>query len=296
MKIIYSVILFCLFSVIGRGQTTTRAIQSPDCIIPFQYTAVHSSTALDNRQIGCVNWSIVYSSTGFSAITLALQSAPDSSGVPGSWVTYLNQTVSVGINPNTATTKAQTTLTGFNPFVRMSLTAKTGVGTVTGVALGWRDTAASIGGGGSGGGGCDAPCVVIGPDAIGGAPTEPPVFVSARDGSGNIIPLQACTNSVAYDTSSSGLTQLVGLTSTQLIRICHWSGTPASAIDVKLVRGTGSNCGTGTADLSGLTQQTLAFAFDFGPDSPLIAAASNAVCISLSGAVRTTGTVTYAKY
>jgi hypothetical protein len=105
--------------------------QTPDGIRSFSFTASSSSTStLDNRQLGCYKWTIAYQSTGFSAISLAFQSATGAA-TPGSWTNYTG-TVSTGSNPNTDTTGAVSTFTGYVGWARVTLASATGTGTVTG--------------------------------------------------------------------------------------------------------------------------------------------------------------------
>ena len=139
-------ILFLLFfPFLSWGQT------QPDCSIFFSFTAAgrtQPSGGFDNRQAGCTTWTISYSISGFSSITIALQGAPNNAGAPGSWATYPNQTLITGSNPNTITSGADfLRLYGYNPWVRIALTAATGSGVVTGSAFGYRSPAASNSGG-----------------------------------------------------------------------------------------------------------------------------------------------------
>ena len=138
--------LFLLFfPFLSWGQT------QPDCSIFFSFTAAgrtQPSGGFDNRQAGCTTWTISYSISGFSSITIALQGAPNNAGAPGSWATYPNQTLITGSNPNTITSGADfLRLYGYNPWVRIDLTAATGSGVVTGSAFGYRSPAASNSGG-----------------------------------------------------------------------------------------------------------------------------------------------------
>lgn len=168
------------FAAIGQAQT-------PDCVIAFTFNAAGQRSAITgcgkNTQ-GVVDWRMTYVSNGFSAISLEIESAPDSAGAAGTWVSF-NGTVEEGINPNTSTTLASTRVFGFNPWVSVTLASKTGTGTITGVIYGCREPGCGgVGLSGSSGSGCDAmtPCTVIGPNAVGAVPTEDPVQMSAFDG------------------------------------------------------------------------------------------------------------------
>lgn len=145
--------LFVLLSAAAAAQTTIN----PDCEIPFTFTAIGSTanTTCGHDSKGIVDWRVIYYSTGFSAISLIVQSAPDVAGSPGSWVSF-NGTVNTGSNPNTDTNAATTSFTGYNPWVRVTLTSKTGAGSVNGKLYGCRSPGCS-GGSASGGGGGSPP-------------------------------------------------------------------------------------------------------------------------------------------
>lgn len=120
---------------------------APDCVIDFSFTAAgqtQGAAGCGNNTAGVVQWTLWYKSTGFSALSLRVESAPDVSGSPGTWVAYAG-TIASGVNPNTAITNNQTTFTGFEPWVRVILTSKTGTGTVTGQLYGCRQPGCSGG-------------------------------------------------------------------------------------------------------------------------------------------------------
>lgn len=178
----YRFLLFCVLSAIPAfGQTQTP------CVINFTFTASGQASTVtagncnqgDNRQAGAYSWTMQYESTGFSAVTLTIQSAPGPL-TPGSWVTYAG-TIDTGINPNTSTSGATTTAhngTASIPWIRMALTA-TGSGTVRGVLIGVQNGAAA---GGSSSGGCPDPCPVVGTASSGSVPSGAPVQIAGSDG------------------------------------------------------------------------------------------------------------------
>jgi hypothetical protein len=154
------------------------AFAQPNCQINFTFVAAGNSTVWDNRQKGCIGWTVAYNNTGYSALSITVQTAPNSSGSPGAWSTF---TAASGSNPNTAITQASSTFDGYFPFLRVNLAGLTGSGTVSGTLYGYLNPA---GGGSSGGGVCSAagPCPVVGVDAAGAAPTVAPVSVGGSDG------------------------------------------------------------------------------------------------------------------
>lgn len=127
--------------------------QPPDCTINVTFTAVNQSAptspfnGLQNTNAGCTAWSLSVNATpSITAYTVALQSAPNNNGVPGTYVTFANQTLVTGTNPivvSTSNGSGFVYLQGYNPWVRVQVTALTGTGTINGAAYGWRIPSAS---------------------------------------------------------------------------------------------------------------------------------------------------------
>jgi len=140
-----------LFIKPAQAQQQSNVIVQPDCITTFTFVAT-GSQQINNLGAACINWTVSYSSTGFSALSLVIEDAPDSTGAPGSWVTFAG-TVKTGINPNTATTSASTVFVGYFPWMRARLASITGTGKVTGTLYGWKNSSGAIAGSGGGGGG-----------------------------------------------------------------------------------------------------------------------------------------------
>ncbi len=120
---------------------TTPVNLIPDCMIFFDFTANASSANFDNRFLGCKTWYVAYTSTGFPALTLTFQSAPDNSGVPGAWVAFAGALIE-GVNPNVALTQASTIMYGYFPWQRITLGgAVAGAGRrIRGTFYGYRQT------------------------------------------------------------------------------------------------------------------------------------------------------------
>ena len=305
------------------GQTYTFV--NPDCIIPFSFTAIGATITVsggigDIRQQGCDVWSMTYSVSGFSAVNISLQSAPNAAGFPGSWTTFSGQTLINGTsNPNTSTTTSTfTQLTGYQPWARVSLNTATGSGIVTGVAFGWRIPSAS--GSGSGGGGTSNVAIVspLGPQtaatsvaavsqgqaATGSALSGNPTLVGGSDGTDvrniatdiNGDTSSLCTNPATYsqalfNLSGSGNTQIAAGTSGKQIRVCQISFSTGTAENWKLTQGTGTNCGTSTTDLTGLYISDLAAVLD--TNGTLAAIAGDNVCFNQANAQTLGGTILY---
>lgn len=287
-----------------------RPAFAQDCSISFTLTAAaQASSTYLNLTGGCTFWAVTYSNTGFSALSLEFQSAPNASGAPGTWVPFAGTVVS-GANPNTAITQAESTFSGYYPFLRILLDTVTGSGTVKGTFYGWREKPSS-------GGSVPTPLPVEGCGPVGMAPACDPVVVGAVDQNGAVrIPLAStagalaaslftgatyetdftCASQAAVALTASGLTQIVALTAAQVIRVCHVSMAGDAAVNVKFSTGTGSNCGTGTADLTGLYYGINTLALDFSNHAALRVPSGQALCVSLSGAANWGGVIVYAKY
>lgn len=98
---------------------------------------------------------------------------------------------------------------------------------------------------------------------------------------------------ISITAGSSGTFQIVAGAANQNIRICHVSFSSSAAVNVSFVAGTGSNCGTGTANLSGAFQNLVTFSLTPGPAAGFTAGAGNSVCLVLSGAATVGGVVTW---
>ena len=241
------------------GQPVTPVRVAADCTRTFRLTAAPSVvTVYDNRTDACVYWSITYTSTGFTGVTLQFDAAPDVTGAPGAWVAYAGVLVA-GINPNTAITQAWSEFRGYYPWLRVNLSGVVGAGSITGTLLGWRSPPAS------------ATAVVPG-----GTPT-------------------ICGQSATITLAGAGATQIVGLAALQSIRVCHLSLSMQAPVDINLIRGTGANCVVGPANVTGVYSTVLALSLDFSL-SPLIVTAANALCVNLGAAVSGGGVVTYAQF
>jgi hypothetical protein len=294
MKIL---IVLCL-ALSAFAQTQTKV--SPDCTLgpsAVSFTTTGNSIAYDNRPVSsntgipCANWSLVWSAeAAVTSLTIKIEAAPDSNGTPGTFTSIASGSTFPSGKVDIATA------TGYYPWIRVSVTAVGSPGAITGILNGWRDNADTIGGGGGGGGGCTAPCVVIGPDSVGSAPTEPPVAAGFIDGAGNIIPPQVCSLHAFFDTSSSGNTLLVGASGSDKIYLCHFVYQDvAFGNTVQVKQGTGATCAGSTTNF-GMVYVALAGAAEDYDLSPLVTVASNAICINLANATRVTGEITYGQH
>lgn len=109
----------------------------------------------------------------------------------------------------------------------------------------------------------------------------------------------SCTSAVPITINTITTTQLVGLTSGQTIHICGFVLHSAGATSAKLVYGTGTNCATGTTDITPLfTFTTTPSNVTYGSGIGRVAGApaSNAVCVNNTAAIQVSGVLTYAKF
>jgi len=288
-------ILALVMAWFGRDGLRGQSI----CVTQFNgATAIGTSTIVDNRFTMCSLWIVTYNSNGFATLSLELDTALDTGGTPGAFA-LSSGTVLNGANPSTTVGQGQFIVNGYAPFVRLNFSAKTGTGSLTALATAFSAPApittisppsATPCPGTSG-----TPCVVDGPDATGVLPTKPPVATAGLDSAGQINPFQVCTLSFNFDTSAAGNTLLVAASGATKVRLCKFS-----AIDVgtgntfQLKQGTGATCAGGTTNLGQIYTSVSAVAQDYG--SPLIAAASNAVCLNLTNATRIVGEGQYAQF
>ncbi len=231
----------------------------PDCQIQIvAATATGASAAFDNRGLNCTTWTLTVQFQGFSAASVELDSAPDNAGAAGTFAVFAG-TVVTGVNPIVAFTQkaGSASFNGYFPWLRVNITSLTGSGTINLTAAGFRPT---------------------------------PVSTSTGSGTTNITQVGgnnvfACNSQALFNFSVSGNAQIIPASGSNRTIICHYDVAFASSVDFKLTTGTGANCVTGNADLTGLKKSILTDAEDYGPFSPLIGPASQAVCGNSSGAV-----------
>ena len=319
-------------------------VQQPDCIIFFAFTAAGQTSPLapnagfSNLTNGCTTWNVSYANSGFSAISLVFQSAPNVSGAAGTWVTFANGTLLSGVNPNTNTTGTFTWLTGYNPWVRMTLASATGVGVVNGAVYGYRIPSAGATGtqtqnvnitGPLGQAAMAAsvpvaiasnqsavpvsgtvtanqgtanatPWPIDGPAASGAAPSGNPNWIAGLGSGatgGFLYPLTTCDSSAVVTVTAAATTQIVALTSGRSIRVCSFALSIGLAGTAQWVTGTGSNCGSGTTNLTGAFSIATGVTTNQGGGLGEIfkTPASQALCLAaVTGNV--TGVVSYAVY
>jgi carbon monoxide dehydrogenase subunit G len=325
----YKGLLFFFLAAAAWGQSSTRV--APDCTITFSFTATARTPAAgfangSTAEPGCVTWTIVYYSTGFSALSLRLDSAPDSSGAAGTWGAFSGTLLS-GINPNTATTQAFTTIFGYNPWVSVNLTSVTGSGTIRGVVYGWKVPSQVFATTTSSGAAQDVNLIKVGgaaialgqaamaasvPVVVASNQTAIPVSLSGNqavnvaqlggnnihtDTQGNAYQFLGCTSQAEVALSGTGYVEIVAGTAAQVIRVCKVFVTSASGgapvvNTFSIARATVTTCASATELLNaaGVTGLDM----DFG--GALQSGSGQSICVSESTANSDKVTIVYAKF
>jgi hypothetical protein len=292
-----------------RAQPLTTPVNvTPDCLIFFDFTADASSAQFDNRFIGCKTWYVAYTNTGFPALTLTFQSAPDAGGVPGVWAGFAGAVLE-GVNPNVAVTQASTIMYGYFPWQRITLTGSVaGAGRrIRGTFYGYRQTPVTS---------------IVFPagatvTADQGEPNNDahrwPVYLSDGvnpqgtatnplaqspylwNGAAWVVQ-PVCNLSAPFTIAGAGTVELVALTAAQRIRVCHVSFSVSGATNATFIEGTGAACAGAPANLSGAYTNILGLALDLGDRTQFQTTAAYGFCLTISAAVTGGGMVTYTKY
>lgn len=106
-----------------------------------------------------------------------------------------------------------------------------------------------------------------------------------------------CTLSAAVSVTAGATTEIIPLVAGKVNRVCAFVITQATAGTAKFVRGTGSNCGTGTADITAAMAIATngSISANVGNGSLFSAPAGQAICLTaVTGNV--TGFVNYARF
>ena len=116
--------------------------------------------------------------------------------------------------------------------------------------------------------------------------------------SGTLYGMSACDSSAVVNVAAGATTELVPLTASRSVRVCGFAITADTAASTaKFVQGTGTNCGTGTADLTGAMAMGVASNVTLGSGLGELfkTTAANALCLTaVTGTI--TGVVSYARY
>ena len=327
--------LSCLFSISCFSQSTVKI--TADCSFSFNFTTTgripangfpNGSTLPGSNQAGCVGWVMVMEVTGFSGISLQLESASDSSGAAGSWSAFSGSSVTLtgcgSTNPITATTQGCLAINGYQPWVSAHLSSITGTGTVAGTVYGCRlDSCAGLFAAAAGGvtsnvniaqvagtntvtGGVAGLLGVGGNTASGSADAGNPVKVGGSNGTndynlkvdsqGNNYNFLGCVSSADVALSGTGYIEIVAGTASQVIQVCKIFITSASAGSpvvntITVATATVSTCGSPTELFVGAGITGLDS--DFG--GALRSASGASICVKEGTANSDHVTITYTK-
>jgi hypothetical protein len=273
------------------SQQLQTVIVQPDCVVNINFTAAGQTTptapnaGFNNIIGGCTTWTMQIAVSGFTGSpTVALESAPNVAGVPGSWVTFAGGTI-ISPSPNNVN-PIVTTGTGFvwevgsAAWVRAHFISATGSGTITGTLLGYRNPNASS----NGTGGAASSVIVTGP-----------LGYQVVAASLATVQNPYCPNTSITTLSGTGYNSLVAASGSTSIYLCNIAVTSASGgtpnvNTFSLAFGTCGSSPTEKLNLSGVTGYTDQF---YGT---LVGAASAALCFSESTANGDKVTVTYAQH
>lgn len=113
----------------AKYRFTNRAGEQTDGVIV--YSGATATLPISNSDKGCVGFSLVYDSEGFSVISLLLETSPMFQGgsASGTWSTY-GGTSSTGTLPLTSTAQGTYVGYGYYPFLRINLATATGTGSL----------------------------------------------------------------------------------------------------------------------------------------------------------------------
>jgi hypothetical protein len=127
--------------------------QTPDCQFTFTASTAAPGIAHANKGPQCPSWRFTFYSTGFSAVSIQVEAAPDVAGSPGTWAIVPTAAVSEAScfptgctagNPTVATQAGTFVLRTYFPWIRVNLTTATGTGFVSSYMYGYKGTTASV--------------------------------------------------------------------------------------------------------------------------------------------------------
>lgn len=122
------------YEILARKPIPVHAQSPVPCSVNGTFSATGTSTVIDNRRNGCYQLRLQYTSTGFSALSIQVEWAPDNNGgiVPTSgWAAFTGTAVSDGTNPATNTSAALIGVHATGAWLRVNLVSKTGSGVLT---------------------------------------------------------------------------------------------------------------------------------------------------------------------
>jgi hypothetical protein len=169
------------------------------------FTSTGGTPPLNNGQMGCIGWQLLYNSNGLSGVSVNLQSAPSGQGgAVGAWSTFsgTNATGSASL-PMTATSSNAFVSWGYFPWIRVNVATLTGTGSVNIQLSCWKSV---IYAGGLGGDTITSPNGTL---SIGGSSSATtldlsfPILAPAGSNTAPSFSFSGASNSGLYNPSSS---------------------------------------------------------------------------------------------
>lgn len=144
----------------------------------------------------------------------------------------------------------------------------------------------------------DSSARAVGGEGATGATVPSGAVLSGVQSGANMVAMIQASASVPIDMSTATTTQLVALSGSTKIYVTSWDATAGGTTTFKLVYGTGTNCGTGTTNLTAaydwVAQAGIAKGSGLGP--VLVVPAGNALCATNSAAQHVAGSVSYTQF
>lgn len=248
MRKLLLLLVLGMLSVLARGQNPGTFM--PSCRYAYVFTTTGRSAAYNNItpsgsvNTSCTNWTAVYSSVGFSALSLEVDSAPDNGTAPGlsqgSWTIWPAAQIAAGqVMPLTSLTSAGLTFFGFFPWLSINVTTATCPASTSCQGnvyiYGWQTQGSQESNTGA--------TQTQGVTAAGSFPTGNPVQVALNSPTS---PWQCSLTGLAATLTQCKAAPTAGRLYITDITV---DTTTATAGTYQLETGTGTNCATGTATL-----------------------------------------------
>lgn len=292
--------------------------QAPNCQHTATFTSATPETAWANKPTAtggtpCLYWEYMYWTQGATGVSVQIEGTNDVAGSAGASFTALTATVGTA-NPATGTNQGAAVLCcDYYPWLRMNPTTFTGSGlSMTVRVYGWYTQPVSAGGGGG-------PTSNVNVQQWGGTSTSlgqktmaasVPVVVASNqsnlptntvqlggvaidaNSNGDAGVINSCTTFALFNLSGSGNTQIVAASAAKKIIVCSVDFATGTPEDVKFTEGTGSNCASGTADVTGLYKNISARSHD-AMGLSYTATAGDALCLNQANSQALGGTIWY---
>lgn len=135
------VMAYCSRDGARAQQSGPVSTPQPNCILNFSFTAPGSSTVLDNRQVGCITFTVTVNvPTTIGGLSLVVQTATFDGSTNCSTCAWSTFAAATGSNPTTSTAGSNATFTtgtaNYYDFLRVTLSSVSGTGTVLGKLYG----------------------------------------------------------------------------------------------------------------------------------------------------------------